>query len=113
MTEIAHAVIRALITLAEVGSALVVTVGIVRAMAMLARGYFRPDPAEVAPIRLRLGQSLVMALEFQVGADIMRTALSPTWEDLLRLAVLIALRTILSLTLEHELRLIAERVGVR
>jgi uncharacterized membrane protein len=36
----------------------------------------RSDRAEVAPIRLRLGQSLVMALEFQVGADIMRTALA-------------------------------------
>ncbi|HHX64750.1 MAG TPA: DUF1622 domain-containing protein [Chloroflexi bacterium] len=113
MTEIVHAVISYLILLAEASSALVVTVGVVRAAAQFVQSYFRRDPAEMGPVRLRLGQSLVMALEFQVGADIMRTALSFTWDDLLRLAALVVLRTVLSLALEHELRLIARRAEVR
>ena len=45
-----------------------------------------------------------MGLEFQVAADILKTGLSPKWEDILFLAALIGLRTILNYFLERELR---------
>jgi uncharacterized membrane protein len=54
-------------------------------------------------MRVRLGQAMVMGLEFQVAADILKTALAPTWNDILQLAALIALRTVLNFLLEREL----------
>ena len=43
------------------------------------------------------------------SADILKTALAPTWNDILLLAALIALRTVLSYLLEAEL----EKLGAR
>jgi uncharacterized membrane protein len=53
-----------------------------------------------------LGQSMVMGLEFQVAADILKTALAPSWNDILLLAALIGLRTVLNYLMERELRMI-------
>ena len=52
---------------------------------------------------------MVMGLGFQVTADILKTALAPTWNDILLLAALIALRTVPSYLLEAEL----EKVDAR
>ena len=52
---------------------------------------------------------MVMALEFQVAADILKTGISPTWQDILLLAAIIALRTILNYLLEREIELLMPR----
>jgi uncharacterized membrane protein len=62
----------------------------------------------VASLRLQLGQSMVMGLEFQVAADILRTALRPTVNDIVLLAALISVRTILNFLLERELKILSE-----
>jgi uncharacterized membrane protein len=49
---------------------------------------------------------MVMGLEFQVAADILKTALSPVWNDVLLLAALIGLRTLLNFVLERELKML-------
>lgn len=54
--------------------------------------------------RQRVGRGLVLGLEFFVAADLLRTIFSPSLEDLIPLAVIIVLRTILSLSLDYELR---------
>jgi uncharacterized membrane protein len=59
---------------------------------------------ETEATRLRLGRWLVLALEFQVAADILRTAATPTWTDLGQLAVLIVLRTGLNYVLQMEIQ---------
>ncbi|HZU11690.1 MAG TPA: DUF1622 domain-containing protein [Chloroflexota bacterium] len=55
-------------------------------------------------IRLSLGRSFALALEFQVGADIISTALHPQERELLVLGGVILLRTLLNFFLERELR---------
>jgi uncharacterized membrane protein len=60
-------------------------------------------------IRLSLGQSLALALEFQVGADILGTALDPTLNDILVLAAIVVLRIVFNFFLGRELREAAER----
>ena len=66
-------------------------------------------------IRLSLGRSLALALEFQVGADILGTALDPTLNDILVLAAVVVLRTVLNFFLGRELRQAErrERTGPR
>lgn len=55
-------------------------------------------------IRLDLGKSLALALELLLGADILKTAIAPTWNDIGQLAAIAALRTALNYFLERELR---------
>ena len=59
------------------------------------------DPRE--GIRLKLGRWLALALEFQLAADILKTAVAPTWDDIGKVAAIIALRTLLNFFLAREI----------
>jgi uncharacterized membrane protein len=54
-------------------------------------------------IRLRFGKWLALALEFQLGADILATTIAPTIEELARLALIAVIRTFLNYFLGKEL----------
>lgn len=60
-------------------------------------------------IRIALGRSLALALEFELGADILKTAVAPTWNDIRLLAAIAVLRTALNFFLERELRAAEQR----
>jgi uncharacterized membrane protein len=54
--------------------------------------------------RQRLGRSILLGLEFLVAADIIRTvAVTPTFESVGVLALIVLIRTFLSWTLELEI----------
>jgi len=57
----------------------------------------------IKDIWLRLAGWILLALEFTLAADIVRTSISPTWEDLGKLAAIAAIRTVLSIFLERDL----------
>lgn len=61
-------------------------------------------------LRVRFGSSLTLALELLLAADILRTAVAPTWEDIGKLAAIAAIRTVLNYFLEKELRSIEKQV---
>ena len=48
------------------------------------------------------GMWLLLALEFELAADIVRTAIAPTWEDLGQLAAIAVIRTFLNYFLERD-----------
>ena len=54
-------------------------------------------------IRLFLGRYLALGLEFQIGADILSTAVAPTLEDVLLLGAIVVIRTVLNYFLSKEL----------
>jgi uncharacterized membrane protein len=54
-------------------------------------------------IRLYLGQYLVLGLEFQLGADILSTAVAPTLDDVILLGAIATIRTVLNYFLSQEL----------
>ncbi|MBI1784008.1 DUF1622 domain-containing protein [Candidatus Sumerlaeota bacterium] len=54
--------------------------------------------------RLALGQRLVLALEFLIAADILKTVIAPSLEELALLGGTILIRTILSLSIAYELK---------
>jgi len=60
--------------------------------------------ADTTPARLRLAQRLVLAIEFLIAADILKTVRTPTLEGMALLGSIIAVRTVLSLSIEYELR---------
>ena len=54
-------------------------------------------------VRLGLGRCLALGLEFALAADILRTAVAPTWRDIGQLAAIAVLRTGLNYSLELEI----------
>lgn len=62
------------------------------------------QPFPSTAIRLSLGQSLALSLELALGADILKTAVAPTWNDIGQLAAIATIRTALNFFLERELR---------
>lgn len=46
---------------------------------------------------------IILALEFALGADIVRTAIAPTWNDIGQLAAIAVIRTGLNYFLERDL----------
>jgi uncharacterized membrane protein len=56
-------------------------------------------------VRVELGKILAVSLEFLLAADILRTAVSPTWADIGKLASIAILRTLLNFFLDRELNI--------
>jgi uncharacterized membrane protein len=54
--------------------------------------------------RLTLARYLALALEFQLGADILSTAIAPSWEQLGKLGAIAIIRTGLNFFLSHEMK---------
>lgn len=65
-------------------------------------GSYLKDPVSTDPIRLRLGRSLSFALEFLVGADILRTIIAPSITEIAVLGATVAIRVVLNFFLERE-----------
>lgn len=63
--------------------------------------YHRQNP--FTQIRLEFGMWLVLALEFQLGADIVSTTLSSTFDSLGKLGIIAIIRTFLNYFLTKEL----------
>lgn len=55
-------------------------------------------------VRLTLGRSLALSLEFLLAADILKTAVAPSWNDIGMLAAIAVLRTALNFFLDREIR---------
>lgn len=53
--------------------------------------------------RLSLARWLALALELALAADILRSVVAPTWDDIGKLAAIAGLRTTLNYFLEKEL----------
>jgi uncharacterized membrane protein len=58
---------------------------------------------------LRYARWLVAGLTFQLAADILETAIAPTWQDIGRLGAIAAIRTFLNFFLERDLAEVLER----
>ena len=81
---------------------------------MPGRAASRPDePDRKEDVRLRLGRWLAVALEFELAADILRTAVAPTWTEIGQLAAIVVLRTVLNFFLQQEIDKAEQRSGVR
>ncbi|WOD37043.1 DUF1622 domain-containing protein [Nodosilinea sp. E11] len=99
-------------TLATLGETLLELLGVlciftgIFATARLAIKILRHRQRVVLPfiqIRLKFGLWLALALEFQLGADILSTAIAPTNEALIRLSVIAVIRTFLNYFLNKEI----------
>lgn len=86
-----------------IGAAIVV-LGICVALFAFVRGIITRKGGDFTVIRLILARYLTLALEFQLGADLLSTAVAPTWDAIGRLAAVAAIRTALNFFLSREMR---------
>ncbi|MDF5711308.1 MAG: DUF1622 domain-containing protein [Nostoc sp. S4] len=66
--------------------------------------FWRRDRVLQETIRLELGVVLALALEFLLAADIVGTAISPSWDAVAKLAAITGIRTFLNFFLQREVR---------
>lgn len=87
----------------EVLGASLVTIGVCVAIVYLLRNVITRQSEDFSPARLILARYLSLALEFQLGADILGTAVSPSWDQIGKLAAVAVIRTGLNYFLMVEL----------
>ncbi len=99
----------------EVAAAVIIGIAAVeatvRALLVFARPRMPPEAKE--DLRLGLARWLAVALEFELAADILRTAIAPTLQQIGLLAAIAAIRTALNYFLQKEIdRAIAREQGM-
>jgi uncharacterized membrane protein len=98
-------VIDVAVRIVEAAGAIVIFVGATIAFARFVLVAFRREGmAPFAPVRLDLGRFLALGLEFQLAADILRTAVAPSFTELAQLAAIAAIRTALNFFLGREIK---------
>jgi len=96
----------------EAIGALVIGIGMILASSRFARGSFPPKARDFVDVRLTLARFLAIALEFQLGADILPTAVAPSWDAIGKLAAIAVIRTALNYFLSREMHEETDEVGL-
>jgi uncharacterized membrane protein len=113
MEEIARTIATYLSLGVEVLGAVIIGIALLQFVYGYVPALFRKKQHLVnSVLRVRFGSALTLALELLLAADILRTAVAPTWDDIGKLASIAAIRTVLNYFLEKELREIEKRVDV-
>ncbi|WUI09491.1 DUF1622 domain-containing protein [Micromonospora sp. NBC_00421] len=85
------------------GATVIVVGALWAALRFVVEGLRHRSAAVFTPIRLSLGRFLTLGLEFQLAADILRTAVSPSFAQLGQLAAIATIRTALNIVLRREI----------
>jgi uncharacterized membrane protein len=88
----------------ETTGAAIIGLGVVTAAYQFVRALATPRLVNYNPIRLTLARHLALALEFQLGADILTTAVAPSWDQIGKLGAIAVIRTALNFFLTREMR---------
>ncbi len=90
--------------LLETTGAVVIGIGVVLALIKFARMFAAKSTDGFTEVRLLLAKYLILALEFQLGADILSTAIAPSWDQIGKLAAIAVIRTVLNHFLLREMQ---------
>ncbi len=105
-TATAHveSVVSWLILGVECIGATVIAVGVLMALRQILLSFLARRASNFGSIRLDLARYLALALEFQLGADILSTAIAPSFEEIKKLGAIAVIRTALNYFLSREMR---------
>lgn len=89
----------------QAGAVLVVTFGALQALGLVAAAIWQreADSTRGREIWLKFATWILLALEFALAADLVRTAVAPTWDDIGKLAVIATIRTMLNYFLAKDI----------
>ena len=90
----------------DIAAGIVIAISIIRGFIMFIQT-IRRSPLEQTKhesgIKRYIGNGLILALDIEVGSDIIRTILTPSTPELLALAVVVAIRIALSWSLSRDI----------
>ena len=102
--DLLHDWVDLLVRLVEAAGALIIFAGAAIAFVRFVLAAAGPGTEQqFTRVRLGLGRYLALGLEFQLASDILSTAVSPTFEDIGKLAAIAAIRTALNYFLGKEI----------
>jgi len=87
----------------EILAAIIIGIAVIRTLL----NYFsliKSSKISKEEIRVQFGGSVAVSLELLLGADVLATAVAPSWDDIGKLAAIAVLRTALNYFLEKELK---------
>jgi uncharacterized membrane protein len=88
----------------EIVAVALVAFGALEAFARsLGRLFTRAPTGWRKDIWVEFGMWLLLGLQFALAADIVRSAIAPTWDDIGKLAAIAVIRTFLNYFLEHDI----------
>jgi uncharacterized membrane protein len=88
----------------EFVGASMIAAGIGTSLYALARQLIAKRWGDFDPVRLSFARYLAMGLEFQLAADVLSTAVSPSWDRIGKLAAIAVIRTGLNFFLMREMK---------
>lgn len=105
MKDWAEIITKHLSSFIEILAAVVIGIALLRFLYQYIKNLAKPHiETENQKVRIQFGSSLTVALELLLAADILATAIAPTWDDIGKLAAIAVLRTALNYFLERELK---------
>ncbi len=97
MKELAKVITKHLSSAVEILAAIVIGISLLKFIYRYAINILHPnDWTTNQAIRIQFGSSLTVALELLLAADILATAIAPTWDDIGKRSALSVLRTALN-----------------
>lgn len=86
------------VILCQLLALLVIVIGIIKALIIYGKHIFTSLSSAIAfqGSRLELGYGFSLGLSFLLGGSILKTTITPSWEELGQLAAIISLRTVLN-----------------
>lgn len=102
------------VSVVELAAAFVIAIASLKAIFESILFYFGKSSlvGSIEKIRLQLARWLSLGLEFALAADIMRTGLNPSWNEIGQLAAIAILRTALNYFIQKEIEYAIEHQGV-
>ncbi len=102
--EIVSTAVLWLILLIEFVAAILIGTGVVLTLGRLVNVLFRWKGEGYEKARLTLARFLALALEFQLAADVLGTAVAPSWTQIGKLGAIAVIRTALNYFLAREIK---------
>jgi len=97
-----HAVLF-LVRLVEAAGAIIIFSGAAVGFFRFVYAAIRRRPDQFEELRLQMGRTLALGLEFQLASDLLRTAIAPSFEEIGKLGAVAAIRTALNYFLAKEM----------
>lgn len=103
MEPVFHEIAARIALFIEAAAVLIAAVGAIEAFASLLRLPFAATHGLRKRAWRRFGTWLLLALEFELAADIIRSVIAPTWQEIGELGAIAVIRTFLNFFLEKDL----------
>lgn len=91
------------VMLLEAAAALLIAVGAIEALWRTAAGGIAAKLSTKKFVWVHFARWLMLGLEFQLAADVLTTAVEPSWDDIGKLAAIAGIRTFLGFFLERDM----------